>query len=363
MSNDDTDFNSSLSQPDDIIPISLVSKNAGNSVNVNGAADGAIGALLILCMVVGIPGNLVSIFYFFTKATKSVHNTLYMVACLTDTCTLLTAVGPISVLISDTGRSEMVFENSGFCQLWTVIFYFVLRFSLFVVMMISISRTSSIMLPFRVINTKAVIWVCIIYATWILTKDTLFIGMDAVHPEYYEKHFASCVYFYNSSEPLGVAYLAFGTAEVALVAIIIIINFVISLVYFIKKPKLNVLDASKFRNVSITITIFTAVCIACILPMIILLILQLFHVNRYMTDLTLSYARVMTHVFMIVLNAAINPCVYMLRMPSYFQWARKRSINLSMKIRDATQIMGKESHRETLGETQMETYKHKKQIN
>ena len=290
------------------------------AASVNSTADMFLGWVLIMCMVVGIPSNLLSFFYFTQRANKSVHNTLYTVVTITDTVTLATAFAPISVLISDTERSAMLFGNPRVCKSWTMIFYFTLRYTLFTVMMISVSRTISIKAPFHIINRVAVAWTCAMYAIWLLAKDFFFIRMAAVDPKHYDEQFASSIYYYNSTETLGVAFLAFGTLEIVLVTITNVINFIISLVFLIKKPTLKAGVRSTFHSVSVTITIFTAVSLTCTLPLIIVLFLQLFGVYRHMTAATLSYVRFISHVFLIMVNAALNPFIYVLRMPAYRTW-------------------------------------------
>ena len=286
--------------------------------DINATVARVLGGVLIICMVVGIPSNLLSLIFFLKKSNKTIHDILYTIASITDTCTLILAFAPISVLISDTGRSEIVFETPGICKSWNIAFYFTTRFSLFVVMMLSINRTISMKAPFYIVNGRAVVVVCIVYAVCLLLKDGLFIGMGVVHLNY---DWALCIYeVYKTSEPLVVAFVASVAVEVVLVILIIFVNFIICLIFLTKKSAMNTGDAAKFRSGSITITIFTAICLTCTLPAIIVLTLKLIGILDRLGDNILPYVQFVPYVFLIAVNAAINPCVYITRMSAYRKW-------------------------------------------
>ena len=52
-----------------------------------------------------------------------------------------------------------------------------------------------------------------------------------------------------------------------------------------------------------------------------MIILGLLGISQLMSGLVLSYARFAAFVFLIVLNATLNPCVYFIVMPAYKEWA------------------------------------------
>ena len=165
--------------------------------DINGLADVLLGSILILFMVVGIPSNVISFVYFFQRARKrahTVHDILYNMASACDTVTLITVFVPISVLLSDTNRSPMLFGIPAICKLWTVVFYFTSRFSVFIVMMLGACRTIAIRFPFYAINTRVVLYICILYAIFLLVKYGLVLafGGDTVA---YHVNWASCIHF------------------------------------------------------------------------------------------------------------------------------------------------------------------------
>ena len=279
-------------------------------------ADKIFGGSLILCMIIGIPSNLLSFCFFSKQANKkTIHDKLYTLASATDICTLITAFAPISVLISDTGRSETVFKDEAICKSWTVIFYFVTRFSLFVVLIISMLRTVSIKSPLYKIKTQHVTWAFVTYAVWLLVKDTFFISVGALVIGEYDVKWACCIFKYHETL-LGKGFVICAFIEIVAMTLTILLNFLTCVKFLIRRPSLNSGDALKFRTVSVTIAMFTAVCLVCTIPVSVVMVTQL------VRDVISPYALFVPYVYMIVLNAALNPCVYMARLPAYGRWAR-----------------------------------------
>ena len=287
----------------------------------NATADKFLGVFLIICMVIGIPCNTLSFCYFFRRLDKSVHYMLYMLASITDTCTLAMAFAPIIVLLSDSGRSGMVFEDPALCKSWTVIFYFAARFSQAVVLLISITRTIAIKSPLHRLSRKMVLWTCIIYAIWLLSKDIIFFSVGAVSIGKYRNEWASCVYERYKGSLL---FVVSAILEILGVTLIIVANFFTCLTYLAKKPLLLTSDGVKFRQVSVTIAIFTAMCLACTAPVCIVMTLQILHIPLANTSLSF-YIKFVPYVFLLVLNAALNPVIYISRMPSYSRWVSEMS--------------------------------------
>ena len=291
--------------------------------DINGEADKFLASILILCMVVGIPINILSCVFFYKRSkrrNKTLHDLLYMKTSATDTCTLLTAFGPISVLISDTNRSAMLFSNGAFCRLWTVIFYFVTRFSLFLAMMLSICRTLAISAPFFNIKWSILSSTCIIYGIWLFSKDAIFIGIGAISVNNYDEDWASCIHvFYYDS--LGFVYVVFVAIELLVVLLVIFINFILCFLFLARRSSVNnIRGGVNFDKASRSITIFTVVCLTCSLPIFIVLVLTILHIDRTLDPLVLSYLRFGSYVFFTVLNASLNPCIYVTLFPAYKEW-------------------------------------------
>ena len=287
----------------------------------NYAIDASLGSILIMCMIIGIPSNLLSLVYFSQQArkgSKTVYDVLYTLASTTDTCTLITSFGPVTVLMSHTNRAPGVFSNPALCSSWTVVFYFVTRFSLFLVMMISVCRTIAIRAPFCVINKRAVLFACTSYAAWILVKDVFFISMGAVSVKNYQSDWASCIFMYDKG--LGTVYVGFVAIELVVVTLIIVATFLVCFFSLLTTPAHTSTMTARFRGISKAIAIFTSLCLTCSLPVIFLIILTLEGVDIGLNHQVLHYLRFLSYVFLVILNAALNPGVYIMLMPTYRLW-------------------------------------------
>ena len=185
-------------------------------------------------------------------------------------------------------------------------------------MMLGACRTIAIRFPFYVINTRVVLYICILYAIFLLVKDGLVLafGGDTVA---YHVNWASCIHFIEGTITILNAF--FFVIEFVVIVVVVFVNFLICTIYCLRKPSISRSDAAKYRTVSRSITLFTVVCLACSLPVIAMIILSLLSVSQLMSGLVLSYARFVAFVFLIVLNATLNPCVYFIVMPAYKEWA------------------------------------------
>ena len=300
----------------------ILKSNSTDIQKSNSSADHFLGSILIVCMLIGIPSNLLSSYYFMNRVKKSVHDALYLVASISDFCILISAAVPVTVLIGSNDRSPVVFSYSGICESWTFFFLFATRFSIFVVMVISTMRAVSIHAPHRVISRTTVACSCLVYAAWLIGKDSLFYAFNVTRPTF-NKPYASCIYGYKGTA--GHIFVFFLGLELLAVLLIIMINFVISITSLPKKSKIKSKSAGKLKAVSTTITTFTFVCLTCNLPLFLTMIIDLTSTFPSLHITTRFYLRLVSYLVLTVLNAALNPCIYLTRMPVYKKWAYQRS--------------------------------------
>ena len=321
---DDIIFNEDNDEP---APTKIIDNN-DNSTSIlvvetmvsNVPADYIFGGILILCMVVGIPSNALSFTFFVQRVRRTIHDTLYIMATVTDLSTLICAFAPILVLLGSPDRAPMIFGNTAFCHFWTIFFFFATRFSLFVAMVISITRVISIKAPFVVLNHRIIVCTCIIYAVWILAKDGAFIASNSEVK--YKKEAAICVYAFSGA--VGKIFSSFFFIELFAVSAIIIICFFLCVTSLNNQATLQK-DPAKFRNVSTTITIFTAVCIICNMPFLVFIALELSPALKNVNDIGEYNIRVLTFPFCMTINAFLNPLVYIARMPHFRKWLSAKS--------------------------------------
>ena len=292
----------------------------------NYSADKAVAGLMIFFLVVAILGNTLSLIYFSKKGKLTLPSFLYVVIGSFDICISLISIPVIASLINS--RSEALFQNNIICASWPTLFYFLKRMSMFLIMMMSVTRSIVTSFPFLVIRIKDVLIATIIYSTTIIIVDSIYLSMDGYLRTQYGKKQSSCENYFTK-HPASKLYSVLLQMELVVPCIIVVISFLLCLKSLVKvTTEYKTDEIKKFRKVSITISIFVGVFLVCNMPAF---LLQLDYLARYVKgddkgfnsgsfmDL---YSHILSHFFLTFCNSAINSCLYLLRMPYYRQWIK-----------------------------------------
>ena len=288
--------------------------------NLNKPADLTLATILILCSVVGLPGNIVSFIYFWGKRNQSYPDLLYTIISAVDSCTCAIIFPMIFPLFRDM-REASLFASPPFCGIWIAMFFFLLRFSQFMVVVISVTRAISMRAPFYQIKKRSLMIVCFAYAVFLLTLEALFSGTNVVVYTYI-RQIVSCA---TVSSEDGWRYLVLVILNLSLVILIsttVFTSFILTVTTLLKGTRTGNKD---FRRVSITISIFTAVFLLCNLPLFIAELGQnVFTWIEYYAGLedpfVSWYGFFFGYRFGTALNAALNPCLYFCFMPKFRIW-------------------------------------------
>ena len=312
---------------------------------LNNGADIAIASLEILFIIISLVGNTVSLIYFVKKAKLTLPSFLYIVIIVFDICISITAFPVIASLLNS--RTETLFGNNVLCASWPPIFYFLKRMSMFLVMMISLTRSMVIAFPFLKIGIKFVSIVTAIYAAILVIVDVVYLSIDGLFKTRYRKQESSCeIYFTtkSSAESASKSYSILLQLELIIPCIIVFVSFILCLVFLAKAATEVTSDGTKkFRRASTTITLFAGLFLACNIPAF---LLQLKYLVLYLKDtddlkeisrgpFMESYGHLLSHFFLALFNAAINPCLYLLRMPDFRQWLKMVVKDPGMLTRNA----------------------------
>ena len=91
-------------------------------------------------------GDISALCYFWTKRCKTIPDLLYLAISATDVISV--SLFPLSTISLVNDRKRMLFNNEGFCTAWSSIITFTARMSMFLAMMICITRTIAMKYPF-----------------------------------------------------------------------------------------------------------------------------------------------------------------------------------------------------------------------
>ena len=282
----------------------------------------------LVCFIIGLPGNCLALKYFIQTKKRNLSTVLYIVACSIDICSSVIHL-PVAFNWLN-GRSFGILGNTIFCSMWYFILLLLQQMSMFVVMLISLSRTIVIVNPFYEVNKKAILMSIIINLIYHCFWNILhFLSASELHYnvgfcQMYSESFLNTLYQVNFSISSGVP------------PIIVFLAFLVSVG---KLRKSDMADESQKHNrqASITITYFAAIFLFCNFPTFMNNALFTFTMTKYKSypgpiyrnDFMFFYSWLLTELFFLVLNASLNPVLYFWRMKDMRTWVLRLCGRLS----------------------------------
>ena len=125
--------------------------------------DSALAVVLSLCLLIGCPTNLLA-FLHFCSSNKHLSTLLYMAASFIDMCTTMVHIPMIISLSSK--REPKLFAAMPFCKDWYYVRNLFLLLSMYIVTLLSITRTISILIPYYKIKKRTVLASLLIYSLY-----------------------------------------------------------------------------------------------------------------------------------------------------------------------------------------------------
>lgn len=283
-------------------------------------ADRGIATILILCLVAGTIGNALALRYFLHSESKKLAGQLYIVISITDLCTSIAHV-PVTFSLLDF-RNPVAFASETFCGFWTILFEFLQTTSIFLVMLMSVTRALAIRVPFFQINRRALIWTYSVFAICLLAES----GLRHLFGVYYI-YIIDLAYSVKGFKNASWSFVTNVTnvINVGVPSVVIFFSFLFSVSKLFRQrvPKSSTLA----YRASVTIAIFTAVFMVCNVPFFGNTILFIVSRQNYgypgpwfSSPFMYSYSWVLSKVLCVVVNATLNPIVYFTRMSGFSSW-------------------------------------------
>ena len=248
-------------------------KDSSNKVNYHQVEDIILGGLTILMMMANLLGNIPAFAYFIRKRKKS-PDLFYTVITFVDISISLCAIPVIVSLMSY--RKAVLFTDSIFCETWSVLFSVFTKVSMFLVMILNIFRTIAVAYPFYDIHShdNKIIPGTLIYAAVLISIDVICIYTKIGKIEH-RRLLSFCEMEANlriaSGETYVNIYSGLHQVEVLIPSLVAFICFIMTTVSLTRsssrKASMNSAEnVGRFRKITITIVIFTAVFLVCNLP-------------------------------------------------------------------------------------------------
>ena len=294
--------------------------------------DCLLGSLLLLCALIGIPGNILGIFFFASVTRENKIAKLYIIICSIDTITSFTPL-PVAIAMFR-GRKPGLFNEHTFCILWAVVYTTLQKMSIFLVLVLSISRTVAIVRPLNKIRTKIVMISVAGYLVIVFLIPLIAHVIQALGGEDFKYSWDGAYCYYNYRTWMGHVT---NIVQVGLPPIITFITLIVSVINLSNGDKMSTRRTSvetiqKIRyQASITIAMFTSLFLVCNIPLFIKLMYYLatkflgveypgvYLGSRFMFWYSWHIANIDT----VVLNAVLNPVLYYCRMRDFRTWCSK----------------------------------------
>ena len=334
----------------------MTSAATATGINFNGAADLTYGSICFLCVLIGTFGNIVS-FIHFKSEKRGISSVLYMFITANDIAVSIILL-PVGISFVSKRQPGIIFGNKYGCESWVFMWRIAISVSIFLVLCLSITRTISLLRPFK---QQKIRYMVITVATYLV----LMIVRVA-----YQRSFSSMVSFsvYTSSCTM---YFDLNTAPAAdIVAILMSYNIVytapslvvatscaISAVILTRrKENVQQRELQQSRNrATVTILLFALLYGVCNVPLLVIYIIRTVSVATN-NDMKLGYELfkfdeldyyyTAVSIILPAANSAANPALYFWRMPAlreYYTWTgirrkigifgRQQSMNVSINSR------------------------------
>ncbi|KAL5249015.1 hypothetical protein ACHWQZ_G018011 [Mnemiopsis leidyi] len=290
--------------------------------------DKLLALFLTVCGLIGTSGNFMAIKYFLSTRRRDLAAVLYLLSCICDF--LLGLVQYPVVVALFLSRAPGMFNNLTFCSTWNVFFFLLQKVAIFVVMILSVSRTVAIVLPFYQVKRVPVLAAVLLYSVALIINDV--IGATTMAKFYYLSVGSFCVLQPTTDEAKGGVTIMLALT-VAIPSFITFLSFIVSVLH-LTRLKAVASTQSNSKEASFTIAIFTGCFILCNLPYCLILVLENIRITANIpypgpfleNEIVFWYAWPISSVVFIVLNSAINPILYYRRMAGFSKWCRKRTI-------------------------------------
>ena len=309
--------------------------------------DTLLAVTLTLCTVVGLPGNLLSLIYFYSAGRRDFSNFIYLIVCAIDICSCVVHI-PVTIALYNERRPG-IFEDIRVCSAWFIVFFNLQRMSMFLVMLLSVSRSITLIYLCYKINTKFITAAFVAYTSFLISWQIIahiFGGRDKWYG-----YSAFDVYCWRGLylKPLSYIDQLVRSICVGFPPILIAISFTLVSYKLLQRSQVSRRNERKHKAV-VTMAMFTALFLMCNLPCLLNNIMwfinKLLHDEYpgpiYSSPFLAYYSWVISEIVSTVLNASLNPAIYLSRINTLQQWVSTRvSRRTQSRIVKATRTCSK----------------------
>ena len=299
-----------------------------------------------VCFVVGISGNGVSLRYFLSGPRK-LSILLYRSISIND---ILISIIIFPDMSSIATREPVMFTSRIFCTIWGVCWDVCVYLSTFLVCVMSISRTYTMVFPFRKLDKKKIMIGIVCYIIFLILYRCLLLLITK-----YVYDSESCFCSSDSRDyEAGVINAEaleahIGNVLLASPVLPIFISCVISICILnrdIKSGNAKSQIAKSKHKATVTIIIFTLLYTVCNVPVVVLNIYWIMSYKKYpepyfTSNFMYFYSWHILYILSVCVNSACNPVIYITRNGVFKSHLKRRMWSVFWKINRKKEINGK----------------------
>ena len=290
--------------------------------------DGLIATGFFAGLIVGFPGNCIALTFFIRSKKRNLSTLLYKVACSLDIVSSVIHV-PLAINLLNQ-RDPGLLGNQHFCSVWYLTTMWVQPMSAFVVLLISFTRALVICFPFYKIHMTRVVTSILLASVYNFTWVFLYVFVFGKY-HYFSRGFGYCDY---DEEPTFYQYFRINYSVCMGVPSLLVFLAFLSCFVKLHQQKTTQTSQRNSRKSSITILYFTVLFLVCnMLPFLNNALLWIskfvskkeYPGNAYTSTFMFFYSWIISEIFCTVLNASLNPVLYLFRMEKMRRWLFKGS--------------------------------------
>ena len=131
--------------------------------------DRILSVLLVIFSILGLLGNSAACTYFQSNEKTGLAPRLYTMICAIDMATSLTGF-PVAVSLF-AERKPVLFNNQTFCTIWNIAFRYLQIISMYLVLLLSVTRCILISFPFYTIKKQGVFASFVVYTVFLMVMN------------------------------------------------------------------------------------------------------------------------------------------------------------------------------------------------
>ena len=308
--------------------------------------DILLAVTLSICTIVGLPGNTLSLIYFYSAKRRDFSSFIYTLVCCVDICTCVIHLPVMFSLYSF--RKPGLFAGRLFCIGWSVVFYYLQGISMFLVMLMSVSRSIKLVYSHHKINQKVLLYSFLLFSGFLLVIYNVPPAMSYGESLFYGYSLVDVYCYYDiDKEPLSYIDQLIHSIIIGVTPTITTVSFAVFVFVLFRKSRVSQKSNKKYRA-AVTMAMFSALFLTCNIPCLLNNILwfltELCYEKEYPEpfysgDFMFFYSWLISDVVCTVLNASLNPLLYLCRMQGLNKWFRRKVAGTLLLSKDNIRSM------------------------